>query len=416
MKLLLLCNIAPAVVQEKISGKAAEGLWLDHMLDSLRRENMEIFVLCRGNGAKGQVDAGCSYATFQEKQPDHYLPELEACFCQMLDDFQPDVIHVWGTEYGHTLAMIHAAEKRNMLDHLVVNIQGLTSIIARHHNEGIPCKDIYRSSFRDFLRRNNLYEQQRVFARRGELEIQALRKVRHVVGRTHWDLACIKQINPDIIYHHCNETLRAPFYDGQWHYDACRKHSIFAPGSNYPVKGFHYLIEAFAEVLKTYPDATLSLPGKGFPAKGDLKARLRSTHYQNYLASLVRKYNLEDKIRFLGSLNAEQMKQAYLDANVFVLPSTIENSPNTLGEAMLLGAPCVASHVGGVTTLLKAGDEGFVYPSTAPYMLAWHIGEIFAMEDAAEKMGEAARQHALELYDPRKNHRELLDIYEKIRK
>ena len=57
---------------------------------------------------------------------------------------------------------------------------------------------------------------------------------------------------------------------------------------------------------------------------------------------------MEDKIEFLGRLSAEGMKQAYLDANVFVMPSTIENSPNSLGEAMLLGVPCVAADVGGV--------------------------------------------------------------------
>ena len=108
------------------------------------------------------------------------------------------------------------------------------------------------------------------------------------------------------------------------------------------------------------------------------------------------------------------MKQAYLSANVFVLPSTIENSPNSLGEAMLLGVPCAASLVGGVSNLLADGKEGLVYQSTAPYMLAYYVNQVFAMGDQAETLGAAAREHALKTHDPEKNLRDLLDIYRKL--
>ena len=110
------------------------------------------------------------------------------------------------------------------------------------------------------------------------------------------------------------------------------------------------------------------------------------------------------------------MKQAFLDANVFVLPSTIENSPNSLGEAMLLGVPCVAADVGGVTTMMRHRLEGEVYPSTAPYMLAFYVENIFAQGEAAEAMGEAARAHAGVTHDPEKNLADLLEIYERLAK
>ena len=125
-------------------------------------------------------------------------------------------------------------------------------------------------------------------------------------------------------------------------------------------------------------------------------------------------YGVEDKIEFLGSLSGEEMKQAFLDANVFVLPSTIENSPNSLGEAMLLGVPCVAADVGGVTTMMRHRLEGEVYPSTAPYMLAFYVENIFAQGEAAEAMGAAARAHAGVTHDPEKNLADLLEIYKSL--
>lgn len=80
---------------------------------------------------------------------------------------------------------------------------------------------------------------------------------------------------------------------------------------------------------------------------------------------------------------------------------------------MLLGVPCVAADVGGVRNMLKEG-EGYVYPSTAPYMLAHDIVEVFRMEEQAEEMGKLARQHAMNTHDPEENRDRLLDIYREI--
>ena len=413
MKLLWLCNMTPGKVKEKISGNAVSGgLWVDHVLAGLRQQGLRIHILCPGDGVKGELDEKCSYATFKEGLPYVYLPELETGFGEELKQFQPDVIHIWGTEYGHTLAMVNAAEKAGMLDRVAVSIQGLCSVYAGHYAEGVPHRVQKENTFRDLVRQDNILQQQKKFALRGELEVAALKKVRHVIGRTDWDEACTKQVNPKVTYHFCNETLREPFYEGQWNYGDCKKHRIFASSCAYPVKGFHYLLEAFAEVVKDYPDATLAVPGKSF-----LNAdRLRRTSYQKYLEELARRYGLEKKIEFLGSLSAEDMKAEFLDANVFALPSTIENSPNSLGEAMLLGVPCVSSDVGGVANLMVHNSEGYVYQSTAPYMLAYYIKRIFTMEDQAEAMGKAAREHAAKTHDPEKNLQNLLEIYRELAK
>ena len=415
MKLLWLCNMVPGAVQEKISGNKSGGLWVDHVLSDLRCRDVAIRILCPGSKEEGVLDQNCSYGFFREGLPYVYLPELEERFKNELETFKPDVIHIWGTEYGHTLAMVNAAEKKGMLDHTVVSIQGLCSVYAGHYAEGVPFDIQRRSTFRDAVRRDNILQQQKKFALRGELEVEALKKARHVIGRTDWDEACAKQINPQTVYHFCNETLREAFYEGQWSYEQCKKHRIFASSCAYPVKGFHYLLEAFAEVLKDYPDARLAVPGKSFFAPNDLKSKMKQNSYHLYLAELARKYGMEDKIDFLGKLTADGMKEAYLSANVFALPSTIENSPNSLGEAMLLGVPCVAGDVGGVTNLMQHKVEGFVYQSTAPYMLAYDIKRVFEMGEEAASMGNAARAHARKTHDPEKNLQDLINIYHELK-
>ena len=415
MRLLWLSNMAPSPVLQQLGKTSRGGLWMDHVLKDLRcRQDLKLHLLFPLNGgAAGNLDSDCSYAAFEKLAPAVCDPQQEAFFLRQLREFKPDVVHIWGTEFGHTRNMLQACQKEGLLDRTVVSIQGLCSIYARHYNEGIPAEVLKHNTIRDILRHDGLLQQQAAFEKRGENEKEAFRLCRHVIGRTHWDRACARVLNPRAEYHFCNETMRNVFYEDSWSYETCVKHRIFASSCIYPIKGFHYLLEALAEVRKRFPDATLCVPGKN-PMAGDFQKKLRQDGYAGYLENLLKKYDLADAVTFLGSLSGDEMKENYLKANAFVLPSTIENSPNSLGEAMLLGVPCAAADVGGVTTMLENGREGIVYQGTAPYMLSDAIEKIFSMEDQAEIMGKAAAEHAKKTHDPDKNLRELLEIYEKI--
>lgn len=415
MKLLWLCNMVPGAVRQKQGGRHTGGLWIEHVLSDLSaREDIEMLLLFPDRAAgSGSISQRVQYAAFEEKLPYRYQPELEIFFSEKLSSFRPDVIHIWGTEYGHTLAMVRACSAQGMADRMAVSIQGLCSVIARHYTEGLP-EGVQRGfTFRDLLRWDNIRSQTHKFFLRGQLEKEALLGTQHILGRTEWDKACTAAINPQRQYHLCNETLREEFYTGQWSYGSCRKHRIFAAGCSYPVKGFHYLLEGFAQIVRDYPDATLAVPGESFLNPG-VRGLLRRGSYQRYLARLARSLGVADKIEFLGKLDAQAMRREYLQANVFVLSSVIENSPNSLGEAMLLGVPAVAADVGGVSTLLRHETEGYLYQSSAPYMLAGFVEKIFAMEQSAEQMGSAARAHALITHDPAANLRDLLTVYEEL--
>lgn len=414
MRILWLCNMIPGRIQEQLTGKSGGGLWVDHVLAGLmERKDCAVRLLCKGTqSVTGQLEE-TGYVIFQEKVPQKYYPELEALFRQQLKDFQPDVIHIWGTEFGHTLAMMNACETEGLLDKAVISIQGLCAFVPRHHNEGIPEKWIHRYSLRDFLRQDNLAQEAQTYAKRGVLELEALKKAKHVIGRTEWDRACTSQVSPNAQYHFCNETMREPFYTDTWSYASCSKHQIFGPNWKDPSKGVHYLFEAFAQVLKDYPDATICFTGSSvYPTSWKGKLKMRAHH--KYLISLMDQYGIRDKVKFLGHLSAEEMKAAYLSSNVYVLPSNVENSPNTVCESMLLGVPCVSSDTGGLMKMMLHGKEGFLYQSTAPYMLAYYIKQVFAMEEEAEKIGQAARKHALQTHDPDTNLKTLLEIYEKV--
>ena len=117
-------------------------------------------------------------------------------------------------------------------------------------------------------------------------------------------------------------------------------------------------MQAMPKVLEQYPDAMVYVAGSNLLEKATLKDRLKRSAYGRYLGKLIRQNHLSQHVVMLGRLTAQQMKEQYLRSNVFVCPSILENSPNSLGEAMLLGVPCIASKVGGIPNMLEESQDG----------------------------------------------------------
>ena len=377
MNVLWIVNIVFPEVHAMLKGSGtlrASGGWIVSTAEELvKYPDVNLTVISVSSNVKNMM--------FLEGEKIHYIlipfcrnPKNYSYYYAIINEkVKPKVVHIHGTEYPYGWAWLQTMP----CDNVVVSIQGLISVIAKYYRAGLSLKDIYTNiTFHDLLRHSVIGEQQDFYTR-GEVEQQVLRKVNHVIGRTSFDKAHCMAINPKVDYHLCNETLRPEFYSGQWAYENCRPHSIFMSQASYPIKGLHMLIKAMPLVLKEYPDAILRVAGKDITRRSDINTKLRFTGYGNYLHKLINKYKLEDKITFLGPLDAEEMKREYLKTNVFVSPSAIENSPNSIGEAQLLGVPVVASFVGGVMDMMK-GDESNLYRYEEYEMMARKICSIFS--------------------------------------
>lgn len=338
-------------------------------------------------------------------------PDLKSWeYESILNKYVPDIIHIWGSEYSKTLEMVRASSKCNVQEKVVISIQGLVGAFSYHYMGNIPGKYQIIPSLRDVIRKDSLNKQLKSFVKRGKDERKALQLVNHVIGRTFWDYNYAKLVNPNINYHFNNETLRASFYKNGWKKETCVKHRIFVTQASYPLKGFHYLLQAVALIKDRYPDVSIVVSG----ADNSFKSMLLETSYGKYLRLLMKKEKLTDFVRYIGMLDEEEMLKQYLKAEVFVSPSSIENSPNSVGEAMLLGMPVISSNVGGVADLLEHNKEGFLYQADAPYLLAYYITCFFENEDLEIQMGEAARVHAKSTHDAEKNYKSLIEIYRNI--
>lgn len=421
MKILWISNSPLPSISKDMGEKEVnvEG-WKIKISKAIQKQNDLDLVICFPNLNIKKIIVGdvggIKYYAFPKKnrRKCNYNDNDEIIFENILNTELPDVIHVWGSEFPHSLAIARVCEKLKCVDRLVVSVQGLVSIYASHYELKLPKRLLFTYHPLDLLYSHSISMGKKQFLERGKYEQQLFKIATNVIGRTDWDRACTKWMHPNRKYYFCNETLRDEFYSGHWKYDMCRKYTIFISQAYYPIKGFHCLLDSLNFLIKEFPNIEVRIAGANFLKRDNLKKYLLSDSYANYIRKRLNKENLKKHITFLGNLTASKMKEEYLNCNIFVSPSLIENSPNSVGEAMILGVPTISSDVGGIKNLLEHDKEGMIYPADEPYMLAYYIRKIFSDEKLARKLSENARNRALKIHNHEMNFQMLLEIYKDI--
>lgn len=421
MRVLWLCNIMVPQLQNLFGLKeVSAGGWMVDTFEQLSlRKGIQIAYCAPLEGRKKTVkkaykSAICYGFPQKKKQAHQYDKTLEKIFRTILEDFQPEIVHIFGTEYPHALAMAKAFHNPMKT---IVHMQGIISTYGQLYQAFLPARVYYRMTFRDLIRLDNILLQKKKFDRRGIYERKTLMNVGHVMGRTEFDYAAVKNINPKIVYHTCPENLRKEFSQSEdrWSIRFCEEHSIFMAQGPYPIKGLHLALEALREIIRFYPDTILYVAGPNVLFHPTWKNRVKISSYTKYILKLLSKWNLKENVKFLGELNAQQMKKQYLKSHVYILPSVIENSPNSLYEAMSLGIPSVAAAVGGVSSMLEHNKEGYLYQAQVPYMLAHYILKIFEDPNLAEKISKNAFHRLKKLKRTDQNLERLLEIYRQMK-
>lgn len=341
-----------------------------------------------------------------------FTPEMdEVDFERIIESIDPDCIHIWGSEYNHSYYVTKAARNLSKIECTVLSIQGLVSVYAEHYYDGLPPELIHRRTLKEFFGRRNIAQEKKMMELQGQTEISTFQMLENCIGRTDWDYACAKQMNPHIEYHFCGEILRESFYVNRWKYEECDKEVIFFSQAHYPIKGLHIMLRALPIIKEYYPAVVLRIVGNN-PQK---KAIFKRSSYEKYICNLIRDNDLSNSIEWLGQLSENEMMLNYKKANVFVCSSSIENSSNSIGEAMLVGTPIVASDVGGIKSFMEHEKEGMLYHSTAIYMLADNVIRIFNSRSLAMQLGNNAHERAKKYHCIEDNLQRLIKIYNKLK-
>lgn len=390
------------------SGLKGTGGWLVASAEALANEDLSLYVVSTTTLVqeltflKGKK---CKYVlipvTSNTNTCKSYLREIK-------NRLQPDVIHIHGTELKLGIFWVEECGTNKV----VLSIQGVMAAIAKYHHKGVSNWDILSNlTFHDLVR-ETVWGEQRFFESKSKDEKLLLSQLKYVIGRTSLDRAYSQAVNERIKYFHCDESLRQEFYHGCWSYSNCEKYTIFLSQAQAPLKGLHFLLQAMPIVLKLFPEAKIRIGGQNIVKNKTWQEYIRLTGYGKYIRNLIKRLGIESKVQFLGLLSAEEIKDEMLRANVFVCPSTIENSPNSLAEAQMLGVPCIGSDVGGIPDYIPSEEYGELYRYDDEVMLAYKICKIFLKSNTFDNSNliEFARKR----HDRNTNSKVTLSIYHDI--
>lgn len=316
-----------------------------------------------------------------------------------------ELLDVQGTETA-----LSAYSSYSSIDIPMINtLHGIAYQCYRFYTLGLPRYFLFWGrSLYDNLSLHGIAEAKLLMSRRAKIEEHTLKNILYVRGRTNWDKCCVRFINPSLKYYHTELIMRSAFYEKRWQLEKCIRNRIFVPQMKIPYKGMFMLLKALSYVKNVIPDIEVHIPGaavrKGFKRNG----------YEKYIWKLIKKYELQKNIVFVGNLSADQMASELVKARIFVMPSIIENSPNSLTEAQLVGTPAIAALVGGVSDYVIHEKTGMVYNSMDAVMCAQNIIRLMTDIELSNRISEEARIEALKRHEPSMITRSILECYKDI--
>jgi glycosyltransferase involved in cell wall biosynthesis len=294
-------------------------------------------------------------------------------FNQLFQKIQPDLLHAQA-EPAYILSAIQSQ---------------LSSVVTIH--------GVFRNELPVVKSRKSLRERL-VDWKVTRLQDECFKKIRNLIAITTEIENIVKACSPQVRVFRINNAI-----DDQFFHLTDRNSSpriLFVGWISYR-KGIHVLLEAFARLSASLPEAELRLAGLE-----DLD--------NEYSLSLRAKYKdliQGGRIHFLGAISQERLYDEICRCSSLCLPSLAESAPMVIAQAMAAGKPVVATRVGGVPDMVVDGVTGFLCDPGNSEQLAERLITLLKNRSMCFEMGEQAKQLAIKRYQADSVARSTMEAY-----
>jgi len=395
-KILWLCNTSFS--ENLIKGN---GSWLQPMAEEIQSTlDIQLFNVTIGNVdriEKSNYKNIVQWILPNDKTKKYIqIASIEKCkeVTSIIEQVEPDLIHIWGTE-----SIWASIYRQGYIKYkTMIDIQGLLFVYTDYFYGGLTNREIIQSIYlKEILMPwRTLFNKKEVFRKRGEEEVSCLKMIKNVSFQSVWVKNQVSVINPNAQYFATRIMLRSGFYTShQWQYKTITNSPVIFSSSSAAVsyKGLHVLIKAIVLLKRKYPDIQLRLAGTI-----DVGNRLLDG-YSKFLRTLIAKNGLENNVVYTGSINENQMISELLNCNVCVVPSFIETYCLAFAEAMMVGVPVVVSFAGAMPELAEHNKEAMFYNPLDHVTCAAYIDQLIQNRHHSELLSSNARIRRLKEND-----------------
>lgn len=392
MKVLWVTNV-PFGYHNDLLGKkneaVASGSWLYAAYESAKSDvDIRLYIVTVAdipNIVSGEQDnnkfyvlPGGSMATYKidDKRNIGFWTSLKEKIC-------PDLVFIWGTEARFSFL----ASKVFSNIPQIVYIQGVLGSIVQHYYDGIPSK-YHIKTLRDYVNTILHREAYGIYKKQVIFEKEILKNACAIVVENDWCESQCLMYNRNLRVFRNYLPIRHEYYERSWKIENVNRYTIFTNAGGATIKGHHILYKAIAIIKEKYPQVKVYIPGYNYLEK--IKQIKNRSGYLEYLYKIYKENKLYENIEFTGLLTAKEMAEYIASCNVYVMPSMIENHSSSLIEAMIVGAPCVSSFVGGTANLIHYGKNGFLYNSLEPVSLSGCVIRLFENVELAKRIANEA--------------------------
>ena len=327
---------------------------------------------------------------------DVYVEKMLPKAKQIIAEFEPDLIHVFGTEWPFGQIAAHTNVP------VVIHIMG--AIVPLNNANYPPGYSPHWDVFHNWWNPIKLYLLWRNLCNnknREEWERKTWKSVGNYMGRTQWDEALSRVMHPGRSYFHVEEALRLPFIRDKHKWSPSKNGTIqlISTGCGNFWKGPDMMLKV-AKILKEL--------GVNFVWRvaGNMPSNIKK-NVEDHEGLRFEDYN----IIILGYKSSEELMSILCSSTIYVHTAYIENSPNSICEAQCLGLPVVSTNVGGIASLVRQGVDGVLVAANDPWQMADAIIELSKDKNRMIMYSENSRKFALTRHNDEHIKAQLLECY-----
>ena len=330
-----------------------------------------------------------------------YSKENKRKMEEALDDFKPDIVHLNNFQRQLSASIIEPIKKRKIpIVFTAHDVQAICPAITMMDNEKNICEQCMGGKYINCIKKK---------CNKGS----TLKSIIGAIEGKYYRMKSIytKKINyiitPSEFYKKKLEQDGIPENKIEFMHNfvEIKQYDLETSDENYALyfgrlseeKGILNLIKAFAKL----ESGILYIAGEGSE--------------KEKIEEIIRNNNLQDRVKLLGFLKSEEMKEKIRKCKFVIVPSIwYENCPYSVMETLAIGKPVIGANIGGIPELVKDNESGLIYQYNNIDDLKAKMEKLFNDQELVNKLGKNAKEQAVKLYTKEVYYNNIMEIYQKL--